>query len=169
MTTPNVRRAGHFTDLDGMRGILACMIMFFHLGLNGMMLHVTHGLLPGGLWTLSVDFFFVLSGFVLYRSLERTRPGLKAYFIKRVLRLAPMLWIGTLLMLALSRRAFGVGAIVKNLAMLQPLNGIPSPTRLWLNTVSIDPPAWSVPFELFLPAYVLPILPPLTRMPPTPV
>lgn len=165
----SMRKAGHFTDLDGMRGILACMIMFFHLGLNGMMLHVTHGLLPGGLWTLSVDFFFVLSGFVLYRSLERTRPGLKAYFIKRVLRLAPMLWIGTLLMLALSHRAFGVGAIVKNLAMLQPLDGIPSPTRLWLNTISIDPPAWSVPFELFLPAFVLPLLPRLSRMPRTPV
>ncbi len=160
----SMRKAGHFTDLDGMRGILACMIMFFHLGLNGMILRMTHGLLPGGLWTLSVDFFFILSGFVLYRSLERTRPGLKAYFIKRILRLAPMLWIGTLLMLALGHRAFGVGTIVRNLAMLQPLSGISSPTRLSLHAVSIDPPAWSVPFELFLPAFVLPLLPRLARM-----
>ncbi|MES2044924.1 MAG: acyltransferase [Pseudomonadota bacterium] len=165
----SMRKAGHFTDLDGMRGILACMIMFFHLGLNGMILRMTHGLLPGGLWTLSVDFFFILSGFVLYRSLERTRPGLKAYFIKRILRLAPMLWIGTLAMLALSDGAFGAAAIAKNLAMLQPLNGILHPSRPGVHAISIDPPAWSVPFELFLPALVLPLLPGLARMGRTPV
>jgi peptidoglycan/LPS O-acetylase OafA/YrhL len=165
----SMRKAGHFTDLDGMRGILACMIMFFHLGLNGMILRMTHGLLPGGLWTLSVDFFFILSGFVLYRSLERTRPGLKSYFIKRVLRLAPMLWIGTLAMLALSDGAFGATAIAKNLAMLQPLNGILHPSRPGVHAISIDPPAWSVPFELFLPALVLPLLPGLARMSRAPV
>ncbi|MDB5673237.1 MAG: acyltransferase 3 [Sphingomonas bacterium] len=163
------RKAGHFTDLDGMRGVLACMIMLFHLGLNGMIVRITHGLLPGGLWTLSVDFFFILSGFVLYRSLERARPGLKAYFIKRVLRLAPMLWIGTLAMLALSHGAFSAVQIGKNLAMLQPLNGILHPSRLGLHALSIDPPAWSVPFELFLPALALPLLPRLARMTRTPV
>jgi peptidoglycan/LPS O-acetylase OafA/YrhL len=165
----STRKAGHFSDLDGMRGILACMIMFFHLGLNGMILRLTHGVLPGGLWTLSVDFFFILSGFVLYRSLERTRPGLKAYFIKRVLRLAPMLWIGTLAMLALRHGAFGPTAIAQNLTMLQPLNGILHPSRPGIHAISIDPPAWSVPFELFLPALALPLLPSLARMGRTPV
>jgi peptidoglycan/LPS O-acetylase OafA/YrhL len=169
MTTAEVRKAGHFTDLDGMRGVLACTIMFFHLGLNGMILRMTRGLLPGGLWTLSVDFFFILSGFVLYRSLERTRPGLKAYFIKRVLRLTPMLWIGTLAMLALAPAAFGGLAVAKNLAMLQPLNAILHPLRPALHGISIDPPAWSVPFELFLPALALPLLPWLARMSRAPV
>lgn len=163
------RRARHFTDLDGMRGVLACAIMFFHLGLNGLMARLTLGVLPGGLWTLSVDFFFILSGFVLYRSLERSRPGLRAYFIKRVRRLAPMLWIGTLLMLALSPPAFDVRLIAQNLAMLQPLNGILDPTHPSLHAVSIDPPAWSVPFELFLPALALPLLPRLSRTPGMPV
>ncbi|HSI18482.1 MAG TPA: acyltransferase [Sphingomonas sp.] len=169
MTTPNVRRAGHFTDLDGMRGILACMIMFFHLGLNGMIARLTHGLLPGGLWTLSVDFFFILSGFVLYRSLERARPGLKAYFIKRVRRLAPMLWIGTLAMLAVSHVAFPPLAIAKNLAMVQSLGSVLHPWHPALQGISIDPPAWSVPFELLLPALILPLLPRLARMGRVPV
>ena len=165
----SVRKAGHFTDLDGMRGVLACMIMFFHLGLNGMILRITHGLLPGGLWTLSVDFFFILSGFVLYRSLERARPGFKDYFIKRVRRLAPMVWIGTLAMLALSPHTFGAGVIAKNLAMIQSLTGILRPLHLGLGSVSIDPPAWSVPFELFLPALALPLLPRLARASRTPM
>lgn len=165
----DVRKAGHFTDLDGMRGILACTIMFFHLGLNGLVLRLTHGLLPGGLWTLSVDFFFILSGFVLYRSFERTRPDLKTYFVKRVLRLAPMLWIGTLAMLALRHGAFGAMQVAKNLTMLQPLDGILHPLRPWVHAVSIDPPAWSVPFELFLPALILPLLPRLSRTTRTPV
>jgi peptidoglycan/LPS O-acetylase OafA/YrhL len=165
----DMRKVGHFTDLDGMRGVLACTIMFFHLGLNGLVLRLTHGLLPGGLWTLSVDFFFILSGFVLYRSFERTRPGLKAYFVKRVLRLAPMLWIGTLVMLALRHGAFDALQVAKNLTMLQPLDSILHPSRPWIHGVSIDPPAWSIPFEMFLPALILPLLPRLWRMTRTPV
>jgi peptidoglycan/LPS O-acetylase OafA/YrhL len=169
MTTPSARKAGHFTDLDGMRGVLACMIMLFHLGLNGMIVRVTHGLLPGGLWTLSVDFFFILSGFVLYRSLERTRPGFKTYFIKRLRRLAPMLWIGTLAMLAVSHATFSPLAIARNLAMVQSLSGILHPWHPALQGLSIDPPAWSVPFELFLPALALPLLPRLARLNRAPV
>jgi peptidoglycan/LPS O-acetylase OafA/YrhL len=155
-----VRKVGHFTDLDGMRGVLACMIMLFHLGLNGMIMRITHGLLPGGLWTLSVDFFFILSGFVLYRSFKRAPPGFRAYFIKRVRRLAPMVWIGTLAMLALNLTAFAPLAVARNLAMVQSLVGFLHPLR---RGISVDPPAWSVPFELFLPALILPLLPSLAR------
>ena len=160
----SVRKAGHFTDLDGMRGVLACTVMFFHLGLNGIIGRLTHGVLPGGLWTLSVDFFFILSGFVLYRSLERTRPGFRAYFVKRILRLAPMFWLGTLAMLIVRWGQFSPVHIAENLAMIQPLTEALHFWRPWLHGVSIDPPGWSVPFELFLPALALPLLPRLSQM-----
>jgi peptidoglycan/LPS O-acetylase OafA/YrhL len=153
--------AGHFTDLDGMRGILACTVMLFHLGLNSLVARLTHGLVPTGAWTLCVDFFFILSGFVLYRSLEKTRPSLKRYFIKRLRRLAPMFWIGTLIMLVLITRHLSFKVIAANLLIVQSLFKGLSP-RLW--TMSLDLPGWSVPFELFLPALILPLLPWLGRL-----
>ena len=50
----------HFSDLDGMRGVLALVVMLYHFGLNSML----NRLVPVGqvYWDLCVDFFFVLSG-----------------------------------------------------------------------------------------------------------
>ena len=70
--------------LDGMRGVAALSIMIYHLWLNGM-------------WWASgfnivVDFFFVLSGFVLAPSLVSTISNYKRKFIlNRVIRLFPMI------------------------------------------------------------------------------
>jgi peptidoglycan/LPS O-acetylase OafA/YrhL len=152
-------KAGHFTDLDGMRGVLACTVMLFHLGLNPLVARLTHGALPRGTWTLCVDFFFILSGFVLFRSLEKARPSLSRYFVKRLRRLAPMFWFGTLAMLVLTGFAAPLKAIIANALIVQSLfHLVPG-----LSTISLDHPGWSVPFELFLPALVLPLLPWLSR------
>ncbi len=152
----SARKAGHFTDLDGMRGILACTVMLFHLGLNGLVSRLTHGMVPTGAWTLCVDFFFILSGFVLFLSLDRTRPGVKRYFIKRLRRLAPVFWIGSLAMLALIDVHVPFKVIVANLLIVQSLfKGLIHQ----LTFFSLDNPGWSVPFELFLPALLLPLLP----------
>ena len=153
-------KAGHFTDLDGMRGILACTVMLFHLGLNPLVARLTRGALPSGTWTLCVDFFFILSGFVLFRSLEKSRPSLPRYFVKRLRRLAPMFWIGTLAMLAMLGFTAPIKVVVANALIVQSLFMHLLPR---LSTISLDHPGWSVPFELFLPALVLPLLPWLSR------
>jgi exopolysaccharide production protein ExoZ len=155
------RAAGHFTDLDGMRGLLALTVMLFHLGLNGLVARLTGGLVPIGLWTLCVDFFFFLSGFVLYLSLQRSRPDLKRYFIKRLYRLAPMYWIGTLAMLLLLGLNMPSRVIVANALMAQSIFKGLIPR---LSFISLDQPGWSVPFELFLPALALPLLPAMARI-----
>lgn len=154
------REAGHFTDLDGMRGVLAVTVMLFHLGLNGVVARLTDGLIPIGLWTLCVDFFFILSGFVLYLSLQRSRPDLKRYFIKRLRRLAPVFWIGTLMMLVLVRFHMPLKVIIANALIVQSIfKGL----NTHLGIISLDHPGWSVPFELFLPALALPLLPAMAR------
>jgi peptidoglycan/LPS O-acetylase OafA/YrhL len=155
------RTAGHFTDLDGMRGLLAVTVMLFHLGLNGVIARLTKGFVPIGLWTLCVDFFFILSGFVLYLSLQRSRPDLKRYFVKRLRRLAPMFWIGTLAMLVLARFHMPFTVIVANALIVQSLFKGLVPR---LSYISLDHPGWSVPFELFLPALALPLLPAMARI-----
>ncbi|CAN5622322.1 hypothetical protein BH10PSE14_BH10PSE14_44780 [soil metagenome] len=155
------RAAGHFTDLDGMRGVLALTVMLFHLGLNGAVARLTNGFVPVGLWTLCVDFFFILSGFVLYLSLQRSRPELKRYFIKRLYRLAPMYWIGTLAMVLLLGFNIPSRVIVANALMVQSIFKGLVPH---LSFISLDQPGWSVPFELFLPALALPLLPAMARI-----
>ncbi|MCU1625051.1 MAG: acyltransferase 3, partial [Frankiales bacterium] len=94
-------------------------------------------------WGLCVDFFFMLSGFVLCQSFLRRPPGPRAYEVKRLFRLAPMFLLSTAVALALtSRLDWGAWTIAANLLMVQSLLGLKS-----INMVS-----WSIPFELFFPA-----------------
>jgi peptidoglycan/LPS O-acetylase OafA/YrhL len=80
--------------LDGMRGIAALSIMIYHLCLNGK-------------WWASgfnifVDFFFVLSGFVLSPSLASTKTNYKRKFIlNRMIRLFPMIVMFFIALIAL--------------------------------------------------------------------
>ncbi len=71
--------------LDGLRGLAVLAVVLFHLGFDAF---------PGGL--LGVDVFFVLSGFLITALLlgEVTRTGrvdLRAFYVRRLLRLAPAL------------------------------------------------------------------------------
>lgn len=146
-------KPGHFTDLDGMRGVLAVVVMLFHLGLNRLISDATAGYVTGGLWTLCVDFFFILSGFVLSFSLVRARPSFPTYLRKRLWRLAPvyLLSLAVMLLLGASRPFWPV--VAANLVMLQPYFGMES----------LNHPSWSIAYELLLPALALPFLGWLSR------
>ena len=122
-----------------MRGVLACAVMMLHLGVNHIILKLSGNALPGGRWQLSVDFFFILSGFVLARSYGINRPGLRIYFAKRLRRLGPVFVLSTILMWGLERSSLTTAAA--NLLMVQSLVGVPH----------LNWPSWSVPFEIFLP------------------
>ena len=78
-----------FEVLDSWRGIAALLVALFHLGMNS---HVFELSLVRNA-SLFVDFFFVLSGFVLahaYSSALRKGMGLTGYVIRRVGRLWPL-------------------------------------------------------------------------------
>lgn len=83
--------------LDGLRGVAALMVIFYHIGecfaTSARDQWVNHGY-------LAVDFFFVLSGFVIgYAYDGRWRKGLTSggFLLRRVIRLQPMVVIGVLL------------------------------------------------------------------------
>ncbi|MDO7843086.1 acyltransferase family protein [Sphingomonas immobilis] len=140
-------RSSHFSELDGMRGILAVLVMLMHYGLNTIVVRVSHGEIQRGLWELSVDFFFVLSGFVLARSFARSPPNLGRYAIRRVLRLGPLYLLTLFVTLACGARADGI-TLIANVLIVQSLIGLDS----------INFPSWSIPLELFLPALGLVIV-----------
>ena len=99
-TTPDILKTKqHFEILDGLRGVAALSIVVFHFmewiysdpGKN----FIGHGF-------LAVDFFFCLSGFVIaYAYDDRIeKMGLAAFFKSRLIRLHPLVIIGSVLGLA---------------------------------------------------------------------
>jgi peptidoglycan/LPS O-acetylase OafA/YrhL len=82
-----------FETLDGMRGLCAILVAIYHFDLN---LHT--GICFRHAW-LSVQIFFVLSGFVVslaYEERLKSPRGFKSFMRTRALRLIPIEWMGTI-------------------------------------------------------------------------
>ena len=81
--------------LDGLRGVAALLVIIFHLLETYSRGPVYQIINPG---YLAVDFFFVLSGFVIgYAYDDRwDRMSLTGFFKRRLVRLHPMVMAGTI-------------------------------------------------------------------------
>ena len=91
----------HYEILDGLRGVAAAMVVAFHLleahsGGNHLNQIINHGY-------LAVDFFFMLSGFVIgYAYDDRwNRMSMGTFFKRRLIRLQPMVAMGSIVGAAL--------------------------------------------------------------------
>lgn len=87
--TVSSARPRRYVLLDGLRGVAALLVVLFHAARDGSPFYRLDPLF------LMVDFFFVLSGFVLLPSLPRSWQGFPRaavrFVVKRVVRLWPML------------------------------------------------------------------------------
>ena len=148
----------HFAALDALRGVAALIVVMFHFHVSGAIAQlaiVRHG------WLL-VDFFFVLSGFVLSHAygdaLAQRREPVLSFMARRLGRVYPlhlvMLLLFVALELLLSSGQFGAvshrqpftgtrsaTAIISNLALLHSF-GVES--RLTWNI-----PSWSIAAEVW--------------------
>lgn len=79
-----------------LRGVAASMVMFVHLDTQLARLH--YPVLGSGWLAAGVDIFFVISGFIMWTSVER-RSGMSARtFLKhRIIRIVPLYWTVTTL------------------------------------------------------------------------
>ena len=84
----------HFKVLDALRGVAAIVVVLFHVleiysGGNHIEQLINHGY-------LAVDFFFMLSGYVMAHAYDDRwdRMSLKDFFKRRVIRLHPMILLG---------------------------------------------------------------------------
>jgi peptidoglycan/LPS O-acetylase OafA/YrhL len=123
----------HYHELDGIRGLLAFAVVSFHFGINGLIERLTGW--PGLELSLCVDVFFLLSGFVLVKSVQGSAL---AFAVKRVWRLAPV-YFATLLIVGLVEPSRITSAT--ELIMAPPLFGV-EPANY---------PSWSISWELYLP------------------
>lgn len=85
----------HYHLLDGLRGVAALVVICFHIGEDFATNNLTHYFSHG---YLAVDFFFMLSGFVIGYAYDDRRNSMSVgTFIKRrVIRLHPMVIVGAL-------------------------------------------------------------------------
>ncbi len=83
----------HYQILDGLRGVAALLVVAFHVFEASATSHldqiINHGY-------LAVDFFFLLSGFVIGYAYDDRWPGISVrnFFKKRLIRLQPMVIVG---------------------------------------------------------------------------
>ncbi len=141
------KNQGRLLYIDGLRGVAAILVIFFHLYYRATSpLHPVLARMPGVItWGLDrgwigVDIFFVLSGFVIARSLlnDRITPAFFGRFVlRRSIRLDPPYWIILLLVVLLKWIAspkthghvwfaaygFSFGTVLLNGVYLQTLLG----------------------------------------------
>jgi peptidoglycan/LPS O-acetylase OafA/YrhL len=93
MTTDSLATKPHYPILDGLRGVAALIVVTFHLaeplGTGHLDILVNHGY-------LAVDFFFLLSGFVIGYAYDDRWPRMTVgtFLKRRVERLQPMVVLG---------------------------------------------------------------------------
>ncbi|HEY5465269.1 MAG TPA: acyltransferase [Hanamia sp.] len=96
MQTTRLVTKPHYLILDGLRGVAAVMVVAFPLceahSAGPLFQIINHGY-------LAVDFFFVLSGFVIgYAYDDRwNKMGLRSFFKRRLIRLQPMIVMGMII------------------------------------------------------------------------
>ncbi|WP_232333040.1 acyltransferase family protein [Novosphingobium aquimarinum] len=133
-----------YVTLDAMRGLAAICVALFHFDIWAM----PHGY-------LAVDFFFVLSGFVLARTYApRFAQGLGfgRFMVKRIVRLYPLFLLGILLaglVFALRAEVGAANPMAPAAAWWTFLLGLamlPSPLDVPLFPLNV--PSWSLFFEI---------------------
>lgn len=95
MSKPN--NSSKFVTLDGLRGFAALAVMIFHFQDHSKLMD---GWAPFKAGWLAVDFFFVLSGFVIAHAYDRRFAAgmtMRQFMVARLVRLAPMYLFGTAL------------------------------------------------------------------------
>jgi peptidoglycan/LPS O-acetylase OafA/YrhL len=153
-----------FAALDGLRGVFAVAVVLFHAGFAS---HI-FALPPVRAAYLSVDFFFVLSGFVIAHAYAGRLTDLaagRAFVSRRIGRVWPLhaVMLGLLVVIELAKLA-----VVLKLGITEPsgmpFSGPTSPYALVTNlllvqsldlhdTTTWNYPAWSISAELV--AYLL--------------
>jgi len=148
----------HYAILDGLRGVAALIVVIFHLleahSTSHLDLMINHGY-------LAVDFFFLLSGFVIgYAYDDRwSKISIKEFFVRRLVRLQPMVVMGMIIGAicfywqdsALWPHIHEVPLWKMLVVMLVGFTVLPLPPsadiRGWIEMHPLNGPAWSLFFE----------------------
>ena len=157
----------HYELLDGLRGVAAILVLFYHIFEGFSFAEVTNGAGDGIIRTLNhghiaVDFFFILSGFVIsYAYDDRwNKMNTWQFFKRRLIRLHPMLIMGAIIgCLAFASVGFERGdgttaptgwvmtALLLTMFMIPAVPSVPYEVRGNGEMFPLNGPGWSLFFE----------------------
>lgn len=154
----NAESKKRFSALDSLRGICALSVVLYHLRVSGSVTELT--IFRNSY--LFVEFFFVLSGFVLSYAYCNREVSFKSFFASRFFRIYPlhifMLFVFILLEFAkllamkmygvsLNNQAFtgvnGISQIIPNALLIHAWGG-------YFESGSFNYPSWSISIEFYL-------------------
>ena len=162
-----VNAKSHYELLDGLRGVAAILVVFYHVFEGFAFAEATNGAGDGLITTLNhghiaVDFFFILSGFVISYAYDDRwgRISTLQFFKRRLVRLHPMLVMGAII----GAVAFAVVgferwdgatapigwvmvAMLLTMFMVPAVPGVPYEVRGNGEMFPLNGPAWSLFFE----------------------
>jgi peptidoglycan/LPS O-acetylase OafA/YrhL len=144
----------HFEILDGLRGIAAVTVVFFHF-MEFIVPDYNKSLIAHSY--LAVDFFFCLSGFVIAYSYDNRlqKIGMWSFFKLRLIRLHPLVVIGSVLGLLTFvfdpfsnlYHTYGVGITLCMFLASMFLIPFPVVHERYFNLFHLNPPTWSLFWE----------------------
>lgn len=157
----------HYELLDGLRGVAAILVLFYHIFEGFSFAELTNGAGDGVIRTLNhghiaVDFFFILSGFVISYAYDDRWSSMntRQFFKRRLIRLHPMLIMGAII----GTIAFAVvgferwdgttaptgwvmTALLLTMFMIPAVPGVPYEVRGNGEMFPLNGPGWSLFFE----------------------
>lgn len=147
----------HYPLLDGLRGVAAIVVVWYHIFESFATSHLDQGVNHG---YLAVDFFFLLSGFVLGYAYDGRwgKMSTWSFIRRRLIRLHPMVIFGAIFGGALfytqGCEAWDVSKISIGMLLVGILLNalmIPAPTRMDVRGLGeiypLNGPTWSLFFE----------------------
>ena len=140
---PDLKLKNRYVLLDGMRGVAALGIMIFHLWLDNFRFFLGVNLF--------VDFFFVLSGFVLGSNLMVS--SVKKFIFMRLLRLYPMLIPVFALTIVIRIVPFISQHVMEStppLSIAQYIGAFLLLQIFWGVLIPVNTPLWSLSAEWFV-------------------
>lgn len=140
------RTRSRLGEIDALRGVAALAVVLFHYSTR---FHELYPELPTTSWQVAqghygVNLFFIISGFVIFMTLERTRVA-SDFVISRFSRLFPMYWAAVVLTFAVTHwlglpgKLVSPGAAAANVLMFHNLLGVPH----------VDGVYWTLEVELY--------------------
>jgi len=144
----------HFEILDGLRGVAAVVVVIFHF-MEIVITDFSKNFISHGY--LAVDFFFCLSGFVIAYAYDKriAGMGLKTFIKRRLIRLQPLVIIGSVLglltfLLDPYSNLFAVYGFKETvLIFITSTFLIPYPvvSERYFNLFNLNAPSWSLFWE----------------------